>query len=159
IDDPALARWLFGSSWVASQRPWSSRFRVVRTDPRPHAAWFVPLTAVNPPAMLDVWTGDTGPLLDLFDRARPLEAERPSSLAWEIPVDAEAEGWVIVSQLADPQWQARWTGRDGQGERLAEILPTFRHDDSAGGWQRVRVPGPGRWVLHLEYAAHDVDLG
>jgi hypothetical protein len=159
IDDTALAGWLFGSSWVASQGPWSSLFRVVRTDPRPHSAWFVPLTAVNPPAMLDVWTGDTGPLLDLFDRARPLEVERPSSLAWEVSVDAGADGWVVIAQLADPQWRARWTGRDGQGERLAEILPTFRHDDSAGGWQRVRVPRPGRWVLHLEYAALDVDQG
>jgi hypothetical protein len=159
LDDPALAGWLFGSSWVASQGPWSSRFRVFRADPRPHAAWFVPLTAANPPAMLDVWTGETGPLLDLFDRARPLEAERPSSLAWEIPVDAEADGWVIITQLADPQWRARWTGRDGQAERPAEVLPTFRRDDSAGGWQRVRVPSPGRWVLHLEYAARDVEQG
>jgi hypothetical protein len=159
LDDPALAGWLFGSSWVANRGPWSSRFRVVRADPRPDSAWFVPLTAVNRPAMLDVWTGDTGPLLDLFDRSRPLEAVRPSSLSWSVPVDAEAEGWVFISQLADPQWQARWIGRDGQGEMPAEVLPTFRRDDSAGGWQRMRVPGPGRWVLQLEYSARDVKQG
>ena len=159
IDDPALAGWLFGPSWVSSQGAWSSRFRIVRAEPEPHAAWFVPLTAVNLPAMLDVWTGDTDPLLDLFDRARPLVAERPSSLRWDVPVDADGDGWVVVTQLADPQWQARWTGRDGQGDRPAEIVPTFRREASAGGWQRVRVPGPGRWMLHLEYVASDVTRG
>jgi hypothetical protein len=114
---------------------------------------------VTRPAMLDVWSGDTGPLLDLFDRARPLGAETRSSLRWDVPVDADVDGWVIVTQLADPQWRARWAGPDGQGDRPAEIQPTFRRDESAGGWQRVRVPGPGRWMLHLEYVGTDVTRG
>lgn len=159
VQDPTLAAWLFGASWVEDQGEWSTRFRLVRAEDRPAVAWFVPLTAANQPAMLDVWSGDTGPLLELFDRARPLEVERPSSLRWDIPVDTDGEGWVIVTQLADPQWQARWTERDGREARPAEILPAFRREASAGGWQRVRVPGPGRWVLHLEYSAADVTLG
>jgi hypothetical protein len=27
------------------------------------------------------------------------------------------------------------------------------------GWQRVLVPGPGRWTLRLDYVARDVQLG
>ncbi len=67
--------------------------------------------------------------------------------------------WVIVSQLADPQWQARWIGLDGQGEYDGPILPTFRKGGEPGGWQRVEVPGPGRWTLRLNYDAHDVAEG
>ena len=33
---------------------------------------------------------------------------------------------MIVSQLDDPQWTARWIGLEGQGEFEAPILPAFR---------------------------------
>ena len=66
---------------------------------------------------------------------------------------------MIVSQLADPQWTARWIGLDGQGEFDGEILPAFRKGSRPGGWQRVAVPAPGRWTLRLEYDARDVAEG
>ena len=48
---------------------------------------------------------------------------------------------MIVSQLDDPQWTARWIGLDGQGEFDGEILPAFRKPgDTAGGWQTSRSP-------------------
>ena len=75
ISDPALAGWLFGPDWATKQGPWASRFRIVHPEPSPSRAWFVPLTALARPAMLDSWSGEVGPLLDLFDRARPLAAE------------------------------------------------------------------------------------
>ena len=67
--------------------------------------------------------------------------------------------WVIVSQLADPQWTARWIGVDGQEERPGEILPAFRKEGQPGGWQCLAVPPPGRWTLRLEYDARDVAEG
>ena len=72
---------------------------------------------------------------------------------------ADDPAWVIVSQLADPQWTARWIGLDGQGELDGEILPTFRKASQPGGWQRIEVPASGRWTLRLEYDAHDVAEG
>jgi hypothetical protein len=159
IDDPALAGWLFGSSWVAEQGEWSSRFRITKPESEPHDAWFVPLTAVARPAMLETWSGDVGPLLELFDRARPLPLVRHTSEHLEVNVEADAAGWIIVTQLADPQWQARWIGRDDRDQASVEILPAFRRGPGEGGWQRVRVPGPGRWTLRMKYVAVDVVQG
>jgi hypothetical protein len=159
IEDPALARWIFGPSWAEEQGAWASRFRIIRLESEPHRAWFIPLTAVTRPAMLDVWAAGPGHLLELFDRASPLRAEWRSSEHLEVALDADAPGCVIISQLADPQWKGRWTGRDGQAEAPADIRPTFRREESGGGWQRVEVPGPGRWILHLDYVARDVFMG
>jgi hypothetical protein len=95
----------------------------------------------------------------LFDQASPQQDESHGALVMNVSVEADAPGWVIVTQLADPQWRARWLDRNGRGELRAEILPTFRRSGSEGGWQRVWVPGPGRWRLHLEYVATDVITG
>ena len=159
IDDPILAGWIFGPDWRSEQGAWSSRFRIIHPESDPHRAWFLPLTAVSRPAMLEIWAGDLEPLLELFDQASPLREESRGTQLMDVSVDADAPGWVIITQLADPQWRARWLDRDGQGEFPAEILPTFRRNGSEGGWQRVRVPGPGRWTLHLEYVASDVAQG
>ncbi|MGC8638647.1 MAG: hypothetical protein ACP5XB_02075 [Isosphaeraceae bacterium] len=158
IDDPALAGWLFGPERVAGQGRWASRFRISHPEPAPSRAWFLPLTAIPRPAMLDSWTGDLRSLLDLFDRAKPLATEARSSERLDVSLDVDGPGWVIVSQLADPQWRAWWSG-EKELEGPAEILPTFRLGERAGGWQRVWVPGAGRWTLHLEYNAHDVYVG
>ncbi|HKM53738.1 MAG TPA: hypothetical protein VJY33_10030 [Isosphaeraceae bacterium] len=158
IDDPVLAGWLFGPSWIARQGSWASRFRIYHPKTEPHRAWFVPLTALSHLNMLDHWDGDTGPLLALFDRAVPLRENRRASTLLDIEIEAEEPGWVIITQLADPQWQARWV--DEAGEELpARILPSFLRKLSDGGWQRVELPGPGRWSLHMEYVARDVRDG
>jgi hypothetical protein len=159
IEDPVLAGWLFGPSWGSEQGSWSSKFRIINPEPDPHRAWFIPLTAVTRPAMLEIWAGDTEPLLKLFDRASPLRAESLSTRLLDVTVDADSPGWVVITQLADPQWRARWSGGTGREELPAEILPTLRRNATEGGWQRVRVPGPGRWTLHLEYVARDVRAG
>ncbi|HMF35388.1 MAG TPA: hypothetical protein VKF17_02060, partial [Isosphaeraceae bacterium] len=159
VDDPILAGWIFGPQWRSEQGAWSSQFRILHPESDPHRAWFVPLTAVSRPAMLENWASDLEPLLELFDRASPLREESRGAQLGDVSVDADAPGWVIITQLADPQWRARWLDRSGQEELPAEILPTFRRSGSEGGWQRVRVPGPGRWTLHLEYVATDVTQG
>jgi hypothetical protein len=159
LDDPTLAGWIFGPEWGSEQGTWSSLFRILHPESDPHRAWFIPLTAVTRPAMLETWAGDIGPLLELFDRASPLREGSRGTRFMDVAVDTDTFGWVIITQLADPQWRARWSGRTGQGELPAEILPTFRRSASEGGWQRVRVPGPGSWTLHLEYVASDVSQG
>jgi hypothetical protein len=158
IDDPALSGWLLDPAWVAKRGAWASRFRIIHPEPAPSRAWFLPLTELDRPAMLDSWPGDLEPLLDLFDRARPLPSDRPSAERLDVSLNADGPGWVIVSQLADPQWKARWSS-ESRPEVEAEIFPTFRLKPTDGGWQRVKVPGAGRWTLHLEYEARDVNLG
>jgi hypothetical protein len=159
IADPALAGWLYGSSWVTEQGEWSSLFRVIELPSEPHRAWFLPLTAVARPAMLETWSGEVWPLLELFHRARPVTVERHTSQVLEVNVETDEAGWIIVTQLADPQWHGRWIVLDTEDQTPAEIVPAFRRGPSDGGWQRVRVPGPGRWTLRMEYRAVDIAQG
>jgi hypothetical protein len=67
-----------------------------------------------------------------------------------VDLDADGPGMVIFSQLDDPEWRAVLRGPAG-----AESVPIRRVFASGGpeqgGWQGVRVPGPGRWTVELVY--------
>jgi hypothetical protein len=159
IEDPALASWLFGASWVADQGPWARTFSIWRAENRPIRAWFVPWSAIPDSAVLEDWSGDPREILNILDVAEPLAAESPRPDKWNISVRTDDPGWVIISQLADPQWTAQWIGKDGQGVGESDILPAFPKGSQPGGWQRVEVPDAGRWTLRLEYVARDVAEG
>ena len=62
---------------------------------------------------------------------------------------------MIVSQLHDPQWKARWIGMEGQGAYDPPILPAFRKGGEPGGWQRVKILEPGAGCCDLEYESRD----
>ncbi len=102
IDDPNLAGWLFGPAWRAEQGSWASQFRIVHPQPDASRAWFVPLTEVTRPAMLDSWAGDVEPVLELFDRARPLKMERRSPDRADLAVDVEAPAGSSSPSLRIP---------------------------------------------------------
>ncbi len=157
IDDPALARWTYGAAWTDEQEgSWVNRFLVWRCDGLPARAWFLPLTDEEDESILDEWTGDPRDLLPLFERSTPLipESDRPEELRVSVP--ALEPGWVIISQLDDPQWKAEWLSLDGQGDYPGKIKPAFRSPgEHAGGWQYLKVPFDGRWELHLVYEAED----
>jgi hypothetical protein len=156
ILDPSLAGWLFGTDWTAREGPRIARFTLWRPPGPAARAWLVPLTAGHPPEILESWSGDPAPVIDLIGRSEPLviATKRPEQL--EIDVKAEGPALVLVSQLADPQWQAHWQGP--AGTQPATIAPVLRRA-GPGGWQAVKVPGPGRWTLRLEYSARDVRDG
>jgi hypothetical protein len=159
VEDPALASWLFGSSWVTDQGPWARTFSFWHADGRPARAWLVPCSTISDPALLEDWSGGFREILAILDEAEPLESHVLSPGEWTIAVASDDPAWVIISQLADPQWKARWIGLDGQGEREGEILQAFSPESRPGGWQRVAVPASGRWTLRLEYEAVDVAEG
>src|SRR5262249_24798632 len=56
---------------------------------------------------------------------------------------------VMITELFDPEWRGVWFGPNG--ERAAEVLPVFEFPGLSTGWLGVKVPGPGRWTLHLRY--------
>jgi len=159
IEDPALASWLFGSSWVTDQGPWARTFSFWRAANRPVRAWLAPCSAIPEPALLEDWSGGYREILAILDEAEPLEADSLRPEEWSIAVQSDDPAWVIISQLADPQWKARWIGLDGQGVVDGEILQAFSPESQPGGWQRVAVPDSGRWTLRLEYDARDVAEG
>jgi len=159
IEDPALASWLLDASWLAEQGRWARKFTIWRSQERPARAWLLRESEVLKPGVLDEWSGDPREILAILRGAQPLETESSRPEQWTISVRCDEPGWVIVSQLADPQWRARWVDRDGPSVSEREILPTFRRSGEAGGWQRVAVPAAGRWTLRLEYDDGDVALG
>ncbi len=159
IADSALAGWLFEQQWAAEQANWVRSFRVLDCGAATARAWLVPTDRVGDSEVLDAWSGDPREILPIFDTAEALEAESARPEEMTIRVDANETGWVIVSQLADPQWKAHWLDEAGRDYGEAEILPTFHKKDEPGGWQRVEIPGTGRLVLRLTYDAGDVSVG
>ena len=101
----------------------------------PVRAWFLPLTEIDDETPLDDWSGDPRDILPLFDRADPLVAESPRPEEWTIRLWASEPGWVIVSQLHDPQWTGPMD-RPGRSGRV-------RGDDPAGFPRSAANPGDG----------------
>ncbi len=159
IEDPALASWLFGASWVADLGPWAQTFSIWRAPTRPVRAWLASLDVMPGSTTLDDWSGDVRAMLAILDASKPLAVASARPEQWTIAVEVDGPAWVIVSQLADPQWTARWIGVDGQESRFGKVLPAFCKESQPGGWQCLAVPPPGRWTLRLEYDAHDVEDG
>lgn len=156
LQDPALASWLFGADLVSTQGPWLSRFSVWDAVPDATRAWRLPLTPERQTAMLDVAADDVTTILSVFERAKPLDWRSPRPGRLEVDIDSEGDELVVISQLADPQWRARWVGK--ASEQPGTIHAVFRAKGQ-GGWQAVRVPEPGRWTLCLDYDARDVRQG
>jgi len=159
IEDSALAGWLFEQQWAAEQTSWVRTFRVMECGDGDTRAWIIPTSRLSDPSLLETWSGDPRDILPLLDTAEGLAAESPRPEEITISVDATEPGWVIVTQLADPQWKAHWLDEGGRDYGEAEILQAFHKRDEPGGWQRVEIPRPGRWVLRLTYDAWDVSVG
>ncbi len=159
IEDPALADWIYGSDWTADLGPWARTFSIWRSETQPVLAWFLPSSEIEDESVLEDWSGDPRQILPLFDRAVSLPAESSSPESWTIPIWASEPGWVIVSQLHDPQWRALWIEQDRELEFEAEVKSAFSKFREPGGWQRVEIPGEGRWILRLEYEPRDVMEG
>lgn len=163
VADPALARWMFGPEWNPERSRRADEFVVARLAKPSPRAWFVPSSIPGSRLALSDWSwnGDPRVVLDLLDRARPLETSRRSSTAWDVHLEEiNQPGWVVVSHLADPQWRASLAAEGDGPAEAANVEPAFRVGDAGGAWQRVAIDKPiGRATLHLRYQADDVRLG
>ena len=159
IDDPVLVASLFGWSWVAEQGAWARQFSIWRPEVPATRAWFVRQGDVDQKAFLDDWSGDPLQVLRVFEKAEPLHFEAIAPDECTITVEAQERGWVIISQLADPQWSARWTSLGRHRTFEDKPRPAFRRVNEPGGWQCIEVPSPGRWSLQLNYEAREIELG
>lgn len=155
LSDPALARWIFGKDWNPGNQRRADEFRILRPSESSSRAWFIPAEIDGAAQTLGDWNGDPRAVLHLLDRARPLSASRRSPGDWEVQLEGiDRPGWVVISQLADPQWRATIAGEG------ANIEPAFRVGEAGGAWQRVFVDGPiEAATLRLVYQADDVRLG
>jgi hypothetical protein len=151
VDDPALASWMFGSAWVASDGSRATTFARWELDgEKPIRAWLLPLAGDELPDTMTGGAPEPRTVLEALKKGRPLGT--PSGPERTIIlVKAEGPAVVVVSQLHYPEWSALW--EKGNTSQPAEILPVF------GGWQAIRVPGPGDWILRLRYRGDDVRAG
>jgi len=156
VSDPALAGWLFGADLVAQSGPRAAVFHVGEIEGGGTEAWLVPLTPDRSGAILGTWSGKAGDVLAALADAAPLELRRGEPGAASVALTTEGPALVLISQLADPQWEAVWTGPGG--DRPALVRRAFGQP-GRGAWQAVEVPGPGRWTLRLRYRASDVLTG
>ncbi len=150
IDDPALAGWLFGSASVRKYGQAATRFTLLRPATPPSRAWLV----TNPTDLAQIGQvnpDDTRSVLDILNRARSLVGRSPFPEQFdldEIDVRSSPLPLVIIGNLYDPEWRGRWIGPFG--EVAATVQPIFTNPQG-GAWQAVRLPGPGPWILRLEY--------
>jgi hypothetical protein len=156
VSDPALARWQIGADLVAQQPPAASTFLVAPVRGGGVRAWLVPLTPARSAAILGEWSEQALDALAALRDATPLDLRRPDPERRELDVEVSGPSLVVVSELADPQWEAVWSGRDG--EQQGKVLRAFGVKGE-GAWQAVEVPGAGSWRLWLTYRARDVTLG
>jgi hypothetical protein len=162
LSDSALAGWLFGKDWVAGEGSEAALFTLWRPWETGTRAWLIPLTSPRAAAILKPTASDDDVLAICgLGSTVPLETRsaRPERLdvAVELEPGTAASAVVLVSQLAEPQWRAHWIGIDGR--TLPAAIQAVRTNAREWGWQAVKVPGPGRWTLRLEYVARDVQVG
>jgi hypothetical protein len=157
INDPALAGWRFGVDWVAQHPdPRTTTFRVTKVEGGGVEAWRIPLTSARREAILGRWSGHPSVVLDAMADAQPLPLTRADPEHCRLAVSVEGPTIVVISQLADPQWRATWSGTGG--ETPAMIQRAFGKPGQ-GAWQSVEVPGPGDWELRIEYRGDDLWQG
>ena len=133
IDDPTLWAWLTTSE--LARRGNNSRFGLVILNQPVTRAWHVPVD-------IDINRGDF--IEQLIGKAQPLEVDRPSPENLKIQRQTDSAEYWMISQWADPSWQAELINENGKAIS-SPIIPL------AGGWQAIKIPGPGRWTLGLSY--------
>lgn len=154
--DPALAGWLHGTDFVAQQGASVSHFRILELPGPRVRGWLVPLTLTSSAAILGTWSGNPLAVLAAMNDARPVEVRSADPEHRVASIHTNGPALLILSQLADPQWEAVWVSANG--EQKSEPLRAFGRPGE-GAWQAVRVPARGDWTLRLVYRGRDVYQG
>lgn len=149
IRDPALARWVYGDRGLALLGPSVESYLLWQPEAAPSRAWFLPTPNVEERARLLAQDDAPREVLQRLESAIPLpwRSSRPERV--EVAVEAPGAGFVLLSQLDDPEWSAAWITPDGR-EHPATLARLFGGEPHAG-WQGAEVPAPGRWTLRLSY--------
>ena len=156
IRDRALAGWLLGKDFVAQQGVRGETF-ILWEVPGEHArGWLVPLTDASSAAIL---SHGTHPPAEVFEATAGAVAVTVLSADPEhrtITVHADRPSLLVLSQLADPEWQAFLVRSEETVP--CEPLPAFRGPDG-GAWQAIRIPEAGDWSVRMVYRGRDVYQG
>src|SRR5262249_23076020 len=141
VGDPALAGWRYGADWVEQQGPAASSFLVAPVREGAARAWLGPVAPARAAAILGEGSGRPLDVLAALRDARPLDLRRPDPEHRELRFDAEGPSLVVISELADPEWQAVWSGPGGA--RPAEVRRAFGVK-GRGAWRALGRGGSGR---------------
>ncbi|MFO0908933.1 MAG: hypothetical protein U0794_11335 [Isosphaeraceae bacterium] len=158
VTDPALASWRYGQDLVSQAGPRLTGFRVSQLQNGGTQAWLVPLNPETRRAILENWNGNPGVVLEAMKDAKPVAVKRLRPEHLRLSVDAPGPSLLILSQLADPQWQGT-IHRDGTTALDAVSFSRAFGIPGQGAWQAIELPASGRWSFALEYRGQDVWVG
>jgi hypothetical protein len=157
VYDPERTRWNLGERGLGRLGREGATFAI--WEPQGDVgvrAWF--LTTPTKPDAEELRRQDdnTGRLLQRMRTGRPLPLRSTVPERVTLEVEADGAGFVLITQLDDPNWEGTWSGP--AGERPAALVRLFGNAQGAG-WQATQVPGPGRWTLRLAYRPRSATRG
>lgn len=142
VEDETLAGWLLGSRFVEFAGRPARTFRIWFPEEPGSRAWLIPATAIGSWKALAAST-DRGTWLTALEHARPVEEHLGPTGGSRVAASADGRDVLVFSRTYDPQWQPNL--------QTALLGTTVAIEPVAGGWQAIRLPGPGRWEVDLRY--------
>ena len=152
IIDPALAGWKYGKDWVRQQGGWARTFWVGRVEGEAARGWLLPATWGNETRILGEWSGRARDVLGAMEGARGVEVRVVDPETREAVFETNGAALLVLSELADPEWEAELGGVAAGVERAFGRV-------NQGAWQAVRIPGAGEWKVKMSYRGRDVRQG
>jgi hypothetical protein len=156
IRDPALAGWLLGKDLVAQQGVRGETFALWDIPGQHGRGWLVPMTDESSAAILENRPRGPTEVFETLKDAEVVSMHMPDPEHRRLRVLAYRPSILVLSQLADPEWQAVLE-RNGQ-TTVCEPLPAFPGPDG-GAWQAIRIPEAGEWSVRMVYRGRDVYQG
>jgi hypothetical protein len=156
IRDPALAGWLLGKDLVAQQGARGETFTLWNIPGQHGRGWLVALTDKTPAAILESRARPPTEVFKALKDAEVVSMLMPDPEHRRLSVLAYRPSILVLSQLADPEWQAILE-RNGQ-TTICEPFPAFPGPDG-GAWQAIRIPEAGEWSVRMVYRGRDVYQG
>jgi hypothetical protein len=159
IRDPQRAFWDLGPRGRALLGPDADEFLIWRPSVAEagRRAWLIPTpTAFSEQELLRPGD-DARRVLATLREARPLARRAAVPERIEVDLDGEEPGYVLITQLDDPEWAGTWIGPEG--ERPAGLVRLFANAHGAGWIGAKRPAGPGPWTLQLTYRGRAASRG
>ena len=134
------------SAYIYTNRHALPRARVVHQTVPAESDWLAQLESL--PNLADVITVETGPqLTDTAQPATTANVNRHTPNLIEVETEISSPGWLVLSEIWYPGWQATINGTTQPVERVNGLL------------QGIYLPEAGQYRVLVEYRPNSVEWG